>query len=174
MKRFLLGVFVFASLMATSCSKDDDNPTGNNNNNNNNGGSGKMAASINGTSWNAMVAEAYIDRDEEDIVLYGINVTDLNAKNAKTIQILLENYHGTGTYTLTDIDDDAYMLEVVNGNVTSFGLDTGDNGVGGEVVITEATNSKVKGTFRFNTAAIMGDQKRVITNGSFELPLLDD
>lgn len=175
MKRFLFGALVAASLLASSCKKDDNGPTGNDNNNNNNNSSGRMTASINGANWSAMVAEAYIDRELDDITLYGINVKDVNAKTAKSIQIYLEDYHGTGTYELDDTDDEAYMLDVLNGSVTSYGLLVDEtSGIGGTVVITEATNKKVKGTFSFTAETVMGDKQVTIANGSFELPLIDD
>lgn len=171
-KNFMVVIMTLTAVTFTSCSSDDgggDDPgqTGT--------PSGVMVAKVDGNNFQSLElsSSATIANNGQNLVIIATST------NAKAFSFTVFGFDGTGTYPLgggnnifnsasyseTDVD-----LNNPQNSTTEIWQAPYDDTVAGELVITEITDTKVKGTFNFTCKNVGGDQSiKTITDGSFNL-----
>jgi len=151
--------FLCASLSLVSCSDDDGGSTGGNS-------SGEyVKAKVDGenfSSSNTIDVVSATQPMESVLMIQGSN------DSGAFIQISLMNFDGEGTYDVSSQLNGYAQYGTVN-PVATFNSAMG-NGATGEVIITEATETHVKGTFEFTGRRTQeGTPETVeVTNGEFK------
>ena len=153
----LSAFFLFASLALVSCSDDDGGSTGNS--------AEYVKAKIDGANFSSsgtFDAVAATNPMEGVLMIQGSN------DRGAFIQISLMNFDGEGTYDVSSQLNGYAQYGTVNPMAT-FNSAMG-NGATGEVVITESTDTHVKGTFEFTGRRTQdGTPETVeVTNGEFK------
>ena len=165
-------IMTFTAVTFTSCSNDD---TGDGDPAQSGTPSGVMVAKVNGNNFQSLAvsSSATIANDGQNLVIIASSTT------AQAFSFSVFGFDGTGTYPLggganifniasyseTDVD-----LNNPQNSTTEIWQAPYDDTVAGELVITEITDTKVKGTFSFSCKNVGGDQSiKNITNGSFNL-----
>lgn len=169
----MLTLAIFASAILVGCGGGDD---GDDNNPVNPGpgpgGSGPMSATINGQAWvsdaNSALAQLGVGLPGS-FVIQGNKV--VSSTDAITIQLILYNVDGPGTYPLGT----GPTVDGGTGLVASaaVGFGTPLTGNAGTVTITTLTPTRIAGTFSFVANQNYGGTggTRTVTNGQFDLAL---
>jgi len=163
-------VMTISAVTFTSCSNDDDSgddPGA--------GGaaSGVLTAKVDGANYQSMEisSSATVANGGQNLIIIASN------SSGKAFSISIFGYSGPGTYPLgggINITNTASYTETDVSNPqnpsTEIWQAPYDSNAVGEIVITEETDSKVKGTFNFTCKNVGGDQSvKTITDGSFNL-----
>lgn len=174
LKNFMILVMTFSAITLTSCSSDDDSGDGGDSGTPG-AGSGVLVAKVDGTSYQSMEisSSATVANNGQNLIIIASN-SDGNA-----FAFTIIGFDGAGTYPLggganifnsgsyTEIDVDLNNPQNTTQEIWQAPY---DDTVAGELVVTEVTDSKVKGTFNFTGKNVNGDQSlRNITDGSFDL-----
>ena len=173
LKQIMLFVMIGSLITLTSCSNSDDSGGGD-------GGasSGTISAKVDGANFQSMEisssATIVSAGGNSNLIIIGSN-SDGNA-----FSFTVFGYTGAGTYKLTGAD----ILITNTGSYTETDVDLNnplnstteiwqapyDNTEVGEVVVTEETDTMVKGNFHFNCKNVNGDNSvKNITDGGFNL-----
>ncbi len=167
-------VMTLSAVTLTSCSSDDDGGDGGGDGSG--AGSGVLVAKVDGNNYESMAisSSATVANNGQNLIIIASN----SSGKAFSMQIL-GVYSGPGTYaigggvniangatyTVTDVD-----LNNPQNSTTEVWQAPFDDMVAGEIVITEETDTKVKGNFNFSGKNVNGDQSiKVISDGSFNL-----
>ena len=147
--------FLCASLSLVSCSDDDGGSTG--------GSAEYVKAKIDGDNFSSSGMFVSATNPMEGVLM--IQGSD---DSGAFIQISLMNFDGEGTYDVSNQLNGYAQYGTVN-PVATFNSAMG-NGATGEVVITESTETHVKGTFEFTGRRTQdGTPETVeVTNGEFK------
>ena len=172
-KQFMLFVMIGSLVTLTSCSNDDDSSGGD-------GGaaSGTLTAKVDGTNYQSME----ISSSATVVSAGGQNNLVVIASNSdgKAFSFTVFGYTGVGTYKLTGADilitnTASYTETEVDLNnpansTTEIWQAPYDDTEVGEIVVTEDTDTKVKGNFSFSCKNVNGDNSvKTITDGGFNL-----
>lgn len=154
----------------TSCSSDDG---GGNDPGTGGAASGVLVAKVDGNSYQSMEisSSATVANSGQSLIIIASN----SSGNAFAFTIL--GFEGTGTYPIgggANILNSASYTETDVSNpqspTTEIWQAPFDDTMVGEIVVTEVTDSKVKGNFNFSCKNVGGDQSvKNITDGSFNL-----
>lgn len=162
-------IMTLTAVTFTSCSSDDDSGDGGA------GGaaSGVLVAKINGNSYESMSisSSATVANSGQNLIIIASN------SSGKAFSFTILGFNGEGTYPLgggANIFNSASYTVTDVSNPQSPSTEAWqapyDDTEVGEVVITDVTDSKVKGTFSFTCKNVGGDQSvKTITDGSFNL-----
>lgn len=167
-----LSVFLFISIALVSCNKsDDDGGDG--------GGApeGTMTAKINGSSFTSME----IATTANEVTAGGSTTITIQGSDAdgKGMVLIINTYDGTGTYTISD-DNVFTSASYVEANVSNpqasqtWQAPFQDSGVVGEIKIAEKTDSNIKGTFNFEAKNSNDGSMRNVTEGSFNMGIMQN
>lgn len=172
LKQFMLFVMIGSLITLTSCSSDDDSGDGG-------GGSaasGTLSARIDGTSYQSME----ISSSATITAVGGVNNLLIIASNSdgNAFALSIFGYEGAGTYKLTGADiavtntgsyTEADVSDPMNPSIEIWQAPY-DNTEVGEIVVTEETDTKVKGNFSFTGKNVNGDNSvKNIAEGAFNL-----
>lgn len=142
---FTIALLWISLIGITACSDDNSADEGS--------GGGRMTATINGQSWEAVEVQAVYQNGA-----YAIVGTDIEAGDTQQINISgILNAEGT------------YPIRLIGGITATYSFATGPTdvnpqlGTSGELVIEELTSDKTSGTFTIS------GQGFNITNGSFSI-----
>jgi hypothetical protein len=162
----ILSLFLFASLVLTSCKKDDD------------GGddpqvaAGTMTAKVDGANFESLEGTVVAQESNSG----GVRVMAISAGtvDSENIQMIIQNFDGVGTYelNLANIGTYSYLPDPNNPDPSTVVVYMAVNGTtsGGEVNISSYTADRVKGTFSFTGYNIQDTSDTVsVTNGSFDM-----
>ncbi|QAA82834.1 hypothetical protein EI546_14400 [Aequorivita sp. H23M31] len=167
MKIFKRGIFVVLMAFAvtiTSCSKDDDNGPG--------GGDsvGTLTAKINGENYRSLPEEAeaflYIIEDQRTLAIAGRDA------QGREIGVSVNNFSGTGTYNIFDMDGDLGlgMYFEGDGDATQGWLLPVEGEAPGKLVVTDySAGNRIKGTFHFTVMNPSNNSIKRITDGVFDV-----
>ena len=164
----MLGV---ALISLTGCSNDDSTDGG--------GGSaasGTLTAKVGGVTYQSLEisSSATVANSGQNLIIIATN-SDGNAFNMSVF-----GYSGPGTYKLTGADplitntasytETDVDLSNPQNSTTEIWQAPYDSSEVGEIVVTEETNDKIKGTFSFTCKNVNGDNSvKNVTNGAFNL-----
>lgn len=173
LKQIMLLVMVTSMVTFTSCSSDDDG--GSAGGNGGSSASGTLTAKVDGNNYqSARIASSATVANAGSVT--NLIIIAANS-NGKSFAMTIFGYTGPGTYQLgggvnitnsgsyqeTDVSDPQ------NPTTEIWQAPFNDTQVG-EIIITEETDSKVKGTFYFRCKNVAGDNsEKNITDGSFNL-----
>ena len=149
--------FMFASLALVSCGGDDDNGTT---------GSGEFVkAKVDGSNWSS---SSSIDVVSASNPMANVLTVQGSNNSGEVIQLSLMNYNGEGTYDVSSQINGYAQYGTVN--PIAFYNSAMGGAAGGEVTITEVTETYVKGTFEFTGKRTEeGNNETVeVTNGEFK------
>lgn len=163
-------VMAFAAVTFTSCSSDDDSGDGGGGSG---AGSGVLVAKVDGNNYESMAisSSATVANNGQNLIIIASN------SSGKAFSFTILGFNGEGTYPLGGganiFNSASYTATDVsnpqNPSTEAWQAPYDDTEVG-EVVVTEVTDSKVKGNFSFTCKNVGGDQSiKTITNGSFNL-----
>lgn len=167
-------VMTISAVTLTSCSSDDDSGDGGDPGDQG-AASGVLVAKVDGVNFQSMAisSSATVANNGQNLVIIASN-SDGNA-----FAFTIIGYDGEGTYPLgggvnifnsgsyTEIDVDINNPQNTTQEIWQAPY---DDTVAGELVVTEVTETKVKGTFNFSGKNVNGDQSiKTITDGSFNL-----
>lgn len=133
---------------------------------------GPMSASIDGQAWAAdenLATALAVPLVPGSFIVQGTHV--LSGSDALTLQMLLYNISGPGTYPL-GVGPTVYGGSGLV-STAAAGWGTPLSGAAGTVVITALTPSRIAGTFEYTAEASVGSATgtRVVTGGQFDLLL---
>ncbi len=165
----ILVLMAVVAVSLTSCKKDDDGGDGGGGQ----AGSGTVVAKVNGSGFTSMEIASTASITNAG----GTSTVSLQGSDAsgKGIFIIINSFEGTGTYEFSDsnVFVVATYIEVdINNpqNSQTWSAPYQGSGIVGEVVVSEKTDTNIKGTFNFTAKNVNGDQSlRNITDGSFNL-----
>jgi len=154
MKMFMLAALFVSGIVLSSCAKKDDDggtPAGSN---------ASVSLKVDGESWSATLATQAVLGDQGVVTLTGSD------SNAHQVSFTLMNAQATGTYTIGGLTNPNQCRWTAGINASDTYLATMVLG-SGEVVISEFSDSGMKGTFHFE-AYNTNQQKVNVTDGVFE------
>jgi hypothetical protein len=173
LKQFMLLVMVTSLITLTSCSSDDDSG------NNGGGGSaasGTLTAKVDGANYQSLQISSSATVANAGSFNNLIIIASNSSGNGFAMTII--GYEGPGTYKITGADinimntasySETDISDPMNPS-TEIWQAPYDNTEVGEVIVTEETDSKVKGTFYFRCKNVNGDNsEKNITEGAFNL-----
>lgn len=169
MKKYIIQLILFTSLLfVASCSNDD------NNGNPDNGGSpanGTFTAKIDGVDFKAdfvVGIEGFTDEEGEEIRYLMINTQQDDDDTA--FYIMFNNYTGPGVYNVVDNN---VIITIYKENIgyNSFWTAPYDDLSVGIFNITSHTNQRIKGNFEFTAQGNNGDNITSVTQGNFDFQL---
>jgi len=164
----MLFVMIGSLVTLTSCSSDDDGGGGGT------AASGTLTAKVNGSSYQSVeiASSATVANGGQNLIIIAAN------SNGNSFSMTIFGYNGTGTYKLTGADvlitnaasyTETDVSNPMNPVIEIWQAPYDDTEVG-EIVVTEETDSKVKGTFYFDCKNVLGDNSvKMITDGAFDL-----
>lgn len=167
----IFSFFFLASLALTSCKKDDDggeDPSAN---------EGTLTASVDGNSFTSLeiatVANEVSANGNTTITIQGSDAS------GKGIILIINGFDGTGTYELRD-DNVFIVANYVEANVSNptatqtWTAPYQDSGVVGQIQISAKTATNIQGTFNFDAQNPNDSTIKNITNGSFNMDLVQN
>lgn len=166
-------VMTLTAVTFTSCSSDDD--SGDDGGGTGGAASGVLVAKIDGNNYQSMSvsSSATVANNGQNLIIIASN------SSGKAFSFTVLGFDGTGTYPLGGganiFNSASYTVTDVNlsnpqNSTTEVWQAPYDDTAVGEIVVTEVTDNKVKGTFNFTCKNVGGDQSvKTITNGSFNL-----
>ena len=167
MKSLKTFILLFAlSVSFISCDKDDDDSSSGS------VGEGTMTAKIDGSNFSNSnsAGQATIASlpTGDNLVIQASN------SDGKSINIVILNYTGTGTYEInssgTNPNTGIYTeTDISNPSNTQIWQSPYQNSPNGSVKITEETTSAVKGEFSFKAKNASDNSEKDITEGVFNL-----
>lgn len=170
LKQIMLLVMVVSLTNLTSCSKDDDGGSG--------GGaaSGTIKAKVNGSQFTSLEMTSFANLTsgggQTTLVMQGNT-------SSQAINMIINGYDGVGTYELSDSNvfiTASYIEPNVSDplNSQTWSAPFQDSGVVGEIKIAEQSDTTIKGTFHFTCKNANDDSTKNITDGSFNLELMNN
>lgn len=173
MKTFkLLSLFLFVSLAVLSCKKDDDGNDGDNT-----AAEGTITAKIDGTTFTSLE----IATTANEVNAGGGTTITIQGNDAsgKAIIMIINGYDGTGTYEISDagiFNTASYIETNVNDpqNTQSWNAPFANSGIAGEINISSKTDTNIQGTFNFEGKNGNDMSMRNITEGSFNMTLMQN
>lgn len=174
LKQFMLLIMVTSMVSLTSCSSDDDGG-GSGGSGGGTAGSGTLTAKVDGNNYQSVriASSATIANagSASNLIIIAAN------SSGKSFAITILGYEGPGTYRVgggANISTTASYQETdvsdpQNPSTEIWQAPYDDTEVG-EIIVTDETDSKVKGTFNFRCKNVAGDNsEKNITDGSFNL-----
>lgn len=173
-KNFMILVMTLSAITFTSCSSDDD--SGDDGGSGGGGAaSGVLVAKVDGNNFESLEISpsATVANNGQNLIVVASSL------DQTAFAFTVIGFDGPGTYplggganifnsasyTVTDVD-----LNNPQNSTTEIWQAPYDDSVVGEIVVTEVTDTKVKGTFNFTCKNVGGDQSiKTITEGSFNL-----
>lgn len=166
LKSFLASNFskLFILLLAltftfSSCKKEEEDTAPNS--------EGSITAKVNGQPFDATLS-VQATLSSSVFAFAGSGTTSAN--DVRQINISIADYNGTGTYNFSVAGSTAIWSE----GTSASDIYTANFIIGsGQVVITEVTDSEIKGTFEFtgSNAGGGGSETRTITEGKFNVKI---
>ena len=163
-------IMTLAAVTFTSCSSDDgggDDPGQSGT------PSGVLVAKVDGNNYQSLEisSSATVANNGQNLIIIATN------SSGKAFSMTILGFDGEGTYPLgggANIFNSASYSETDVSNPQNPSSEIWqapyDDTVAGEVVVTQVTDTKVKGNFNFSCKNVGGDQSvKVITDGSFNL-----
>lgn len=170
----MYAVALFATaLIMFSCRKDDD---GGGNGGNNQAGEGTIAAKVNGTQVTSSAMSSSATYVGGALTMHG---TSSDLKNLR-LMVTGATHKATGTYDIGGTNsvfvNASYMELTTSGSSTTWVAPYSGGAVVGSITITEWTDTKVVGTFKFDAALQSGSSHdtsnmKNVTEGSFNMKL---
>ncbi|MEW4924380.1 DUF6252 family protein [Algibacter sp. 2305UL17-15] len=166
LKQIMLFVMMGSLLTITSCSKDDDSSGGGE------VGSGTMTANVDGASYknfnNLGQATLATTNGKKNLVIQSSN------SNGQSINIVIWNYTGPGTYKIESTGLNANTAiytetDVSNPTNTQIWSAPYKDSAVESIKITDETDSNVEGEFSFKGKNSGDDSVKNITDGKFNL-----
>ena len=173
-KKVMILVMTLTAVTFTSCSSDDDSGD--------DGGdpgaaSGVLVARIGGDNYQSMeiASSATIANNGQNLIIIAAN------SSGKSFSLLVGGFDSAGpfpqTYTIGGGINILHSASYTETDVSNPQSPTTENWqapfdamVAGEIVVTDVTDAKVKGSFNFSCKNVNGDQSvKVITEGFFNL-----
>lgn len=166
--RVFVAILMASTLMLVHCRDDDEEE-----------GDGIFTAKYDGVYFKSDKDEAYAILTKgvggsADIITLSIRGSDENAK--RMIHLTIQPYTSTVTYFVASkADNQAFYYENYGEtNLQTWSSPDYDNPaigiIQGDIIVTELTAARVKGTFQFPVFQAGGITKQ-ITEGSFDVPL---
>lgn len=167
MKLFQKGIFVMLVAFAvtiTSCSKNDDNGprVGDS--------QGTLTAKINGENYRSLPGEAeafvFVVDSQKTLSIAGRDA------QGRELGMSTNNFTGTGTYNLFDMDGDVGigMYFEGDGDDTQGWLLPVEGAELGKLIVTEySSGGRIKGTFHFTVMNPNSNSVKNITDGAFDV-----
>lgn len=166
-----LSLFLFASLIITSCKKDDDGGD------DSTAAAGTITAKVNGTTFTSIELATTANQ----VTAQGVTTITIQGSDAsgKGIVMIINAFDGVGTYEITDsnVFTSATYLEANVNNPTNSQTWTApfqDSGVVGQIQISNKTDTNIQGTFNFTAKNSNDQSERNITEGSFNMNLVQN
>ncbi|MEZ4856228.1 MAG: DUF6252 family protein [Gelidibacter sp.] len=170
LKQILLLVMVVSLTNLTSCSKDDDGGSGGD------AASGTIKAKVNGSQFTSLEITSFANLasggGQTTLVMQGNT-------SSQAINMIINGYDGIGTYELSDSNvfiSASYIEPNVNDplNSQTWNAPFQDSGVVGEIKIAEQSDTTIKGTFHFTCKNVNDGSTKNITDGSFNLEIMNN
>ncbi len=173
-KNFMILVMTLTAVTLTSCSSDDD--SGDDGGGSGGGGAapGVLVASVDGTTVTSVEIATFATLSNGVLQIQG----NTGGTSSKAIVLNLLDYNGAGTYPLgggvniinnaSYVETDVDLNNPTNPDVRTWQAPYNDSQVG-EIIITEVSDTNVKGTFSFSCKNGADDSVRNITEGSFNI-----
>ncbi|MEZ4874144.1 MAG: DUF6252 family protein [Flavobacteriaceae bacterium] len=168
----ILSFFLFVSLVLVSCKKDDDG-----------GGdpqaaSGTLTAKVNGTSFTSLeIATTANEVTGNGVTTITIQGSDANGKG---VVMIINGYSGVGSYEISDSNTIFNTATYIEANISnpansqSWMAPFQNSGVAGEINISEKNDTTIKGTFSFEAKNANDNSTKSITEGSFNMNLMQN
>ncbi len=167
----LFTCILFVSLALMSCKKDDEGGDGGA------AAEGTITAKIGGADFTSLE----IATTANEVTAGGSTTITIQGNDAsgKAIILIINGYDGTGTYEISDagIFNTATYTEanISNPQATqSWVAPFANSGVAGEINISSKTADNIQGTFNFEGKNNDDMSMRSITEGSFNMTLLQN
>ena len=170
MKTFKNVLLMFMiGLAVTACKKDDDGGDG--------GGaaSGTISANVSGVGDFSSTTQLTSGTSQ---TANGVAVLQLTGSdnNGRNITIVINGYDGTGSYDIGGSNSVFVIATYIEANASDpqnsqIWTAPYDTSVAGEINISEASTTNVKGTFNFEGKNNNDQSLKNITNGSFDINL---
>ena len=169
-KNFMILVMTLSTVTLTSCSNDDGDA---NDPGDPGAASGVLVAKVDGNNYQSMEisSSATVANNGQNLIIIASN------SSGKAFSMTVLGFDGEGTYPIGGganiFNSASYTVTDVSNPQnpsTEIWQAPFDDMVAGEIVVTQVTENKVKGTFNFSCKNVGGDQSvKVITDGSFNL-----
>ena len=168
----LFTILLFVGLATVSCKKDDDGGEGGA------AADGTITAKIDGASFTSLE----IATTANEVNAGGSTTITIQGNDAdgRAIVMIINGYDGTGTYEISDantIFNTASYTEVNISNpqdTQSWLAPFANSGIAGEINISSKTDTNIQGTFNFEGKNNNDMSMKNITEGSFNMTLMQN
>ncbi|MCB0448010.1 MAG: hypothetical protein KDD03_10965 [Gelidibacter sp.] len=169
LKQLMLFIMIGSLVTLSSCSKSDDGGDGGN------AAAGTITAKVNGSQFTSLeitsFAQLTTGGGQTTLVMQGNT-------QSQAINMIINGYNGVGSYELSDSNvfiSASYIEPDINNplNSQTWSAPFQNSGVVGEINISEQTSTNIKGTFNFTCKNSNDGSTKNITEGSFNLELMN-